>query len=489
VGAAIARPRGDDVYEPTPRTPRPLTDHPELLGRLAPLFVRRKIAMAADAGGQLVLVRPDSGVIDTGDDDDSYERVLERLKGAQLPDDIVIELPEEGRPPSGILRFRIEGVKPSDERGEPRYSVARLNEALTRLRDADVIAEPNHVMLASQGVIGNPVGAEAYFAGGMMFTAELREANGKVFLRSTCAPAPEPPPFAERLNLRDRERPQVLVLDTGLCTKDSDGDGKPDGKEVEHPRLTGIVHVHPVWENDAAVEAVDDEDEPDDDGGGFLDFEGGHGTFIAGIVRQVCPDADVYTAGVLSSFGDGDVAGVTAAFERVRKVAGPFDIVVMSFGGFMSEDDGALFGRALRRLIGNGLGVAAAGNQATSRRYFPAALCDVVAVGALGEDGKAWFSNFGSWVDACAPGIDVVSTFFTSYKEQPYKQEAPPIDDPGHSYEGYARWSGTSFSAPKVAGAIAQEVYLNATSAREAWASLSAYQRYRYPDLGTVFNL
>ena len=126
----------------------------------------------------------------------------------------------------------------------------------------------------------------------------------------------------------------MLVLDTGLCTA---GGG---GTDVEHDRLRGMVHVHADWLSDPTVEAVDDEDEPDDDGGGFLDFEGGHGTFISGIVRQLCPDADIVTAGVLSSFGDGDVATVTAAYERVRTVAGPFDIVVMSFGGFMTDDDG-----------------------------------------------------------------------------------------------------------------------------------------------------
>ena len=32
-----------------------------------------------------------------------------------------------------------------------------------------------------------------------MFTAELREVGGEVFLQSTSAPAPEPPPLAEPL--------------------------------------------------------------------------------------------------------------------------------------------------------------------------------------------------------------------------------------------------------------------------------------------------
>ena len=77
----------------------------------------------------------------------------------------------------------------------------------------------------------------------------------------------------------------------------------------------------------------------------MLDFEAGHGTFITGIIQQICPDAEVHTAGVLSSFGDGDVANVIAAFElAIRGRAGPFDIVMMSFGTYMSDDDGSLFG-------------------------------------------------------------------------------------------------------------------------------------------------
>ena len=58
------------------------------------------------------------------------------------------------------------------------------------------------------------------------------------------------------------------------------------------------------------------------------------------------------------------------------------------------------------------LGVAAAGNQGTCRPFFPAALPEVIGVGAVSAAGRTWFSNFGGWVDACAPGVDVISTFF-----------------------------------------------------------------------------
>ena len=106
----------------------------------------------------------------------------------------------------------------------------------------------------------------------------------------------------------------------------------------------------------------------------------------------------------------------------------------------------------------------------------------MVGVGGLAANGRAWFSNFGSWVDACAPAVDVVSTFFNDFSEQ--------LDGESlRHYDGWARWSGTSFAAPKVAALIAQERYLNGGTPREAWQRLTSHQRLRHPDLGTVFNV
>jgi subtilisin family serine protease len=305
----------------------------------------------------------------------------------------------------------------------------------------------------------------------MMFTADLVETPIGPVLRSTSEPAVAPAFLRQPLRL-DHRPPQVLVLDTGLRTANA------KGSAVEHPELT-CARLHSPWLQDPVAGHVDDEDEYDDDGSGTLDLEAGHGTFITGIVQQLCPDAEVHVGGVLSSFGDGDVATVIAAFENALTHAGPFDIVILSLGGYMTDDDGALFGAALGRLLGDGLGIAAAGNQLTSRPYFPAALPSIVGVGALGEGDKAWFTNFGGWVDACAPGIDVVSTFFLDDADAPVE---PP-------FTGWARWSGTSFSAPKVAGVVAQEMYLTESTAREAWRRMSHHSRYRFPDLGTVFNV
>ena len=169
-----------------------------------------------------------------------------------------------------------------------------------------------------------------------MFTADIIDTDVGPVLKTTSDPAPAPAWLRQPLGLGEPHRaPQILVLDTGLRTLDA------KGAAVEHPQLT-CARLHAPWMRNSTVGAVDDEDEYDDDKSRTLDFEAGHGTFITGIIQQICPDAEVHVAGVLSSFGDGDVDTVVASFERALTTAGPFDIVVMSLGGYMSDDDGSI---------------------------------------------------------------------------------------------------------------------------------------------------
>lgn len=87
--------------------------------------------------------------------------------------------------------------------------------------------------------------------------------------------------------------------------------------------------------------------------------------------------------------------------------------------------------------------VAAAGNSNSSTLLYPAALNKVIAVASTSTaDVKANFSCFGSWVDICAPGENILSTAVGGT---------------------YANFTGTSFSSPIVAGLCGLMLSLNPT--------------------------
>ena len=78
--------------------------------------------------------------------------------------------------------------------------------------------------------------------------------------------------------------------------------------------------------------------------------------------------------------------------------------------------------------------VAASGNNGERTRYWPAAYPGVIAVGAVGADGRPTaFSTRGDHVALCAPGRTIRSLGLT----------------------GYQHVTGTSFAAPFVAAAAA----------------------------------
>jgi subtilisin family serine protease len=128
--------------------------------------------------------------------------------------------------------------------------------------------------------------------------------------------------------------------------------------------------------------------------------------------------------------------------------------------------------------------VASAGNDATSRPAYPAAQPGVIGVAAVGPAGPAPFTNYGSWVTACAPGVDVVSHFYTGIDE--HDDHDPATSD----FRGWAKWCGTSFAGPIVAGAIAREAGIYGISVAAAVERVVNDERLlRLPGLGTVVNV
>ena len=228
---------------------------------------------------------------------------------------------------------------------------------------------------------------------------------------------------------------RVAVIDTGM-TAAPRGDGWD----------TGVVRdgVDPV----NVIEPLD-----------RIDWFGGHGTFATGIVRQIAPDAEVVVYRFTGSDGLGtDESAADLMLQAVDDAAGKRLIINASFGA--PAVDGVA-PPAMREAVEHlaaahpeVLIVASAGNDGQDVPLYPAAFPGVTAVGALTSTlTPAPFSNKGSWVDCSTVGVGVVSTFVEG--------KLPPENDPTlgpdvtFGADAWATWSGTSFTAPQIAGAVA----------------------------------
>jgi subtilisin family serine protease len=251
------------------------------------------------------------------------------------------------------------------------------------------------------------------------------------------------------------------VPDTGLL----------DGAAAGHSWLAGVTGTEDPLHHQGGVTTIPD--------------YAGHGTFIAGVARCMAPAAKVVVA------RDFDNAGAIAEHQIVLRLREGLslapDVISLSAGGATRKDLPLLgfeaFWESYRHYKGTVL-VASAGNNSSRRPFWPAAFPQVVGVGALAATGRAraHFSDHGPWVDVFAPGEDLVNAY--AYGIYHYRE---PPNTGSHHFHGMARWSGTSFAAPLVAGLIAARITRTGENGRQAASSLLAQARAQHvPGVGPV---
>lgn len=223
---------------------------------------------------------------------------------------------------------------------------------------------------------------------------------------------------------------------------------------------------HPLWLLGAYQPQADDEDPLylyDD----VLALEAGHGTFIAGVLRQTAPGVTFDPETALSGAGVGDEEMLVDAIDRLDRST---SIISLSLGCYTQDDVPPLpIVNRLAALRDDVVVVAAAGNSGGDRPTWPAALPTVLSVAAVtaaeGALAPAAYSNFGPWVNVCAEG-SWTSTYVTGRMDLAAKS---PLD-----FNGFAHWSGTSFATPHVAGQLAAMMTTKGCTAAQAAQDLLA---------------
>ena len=208
---------------------------------------------------------------------------------------------------------------------------------------------------------------------------------------------------------------KVAVIDTGLDTT--------------HPMFTGRLAPATEWKDFVDGDAV-----PQEVSGSAY----GHGSAAAGLVLQAAPKATILPIRVLGPDGSGEVANVVSAIDwAIQKGA---NIINLSLGTTTAVS-------ALQTIINTATAqgiyvVASAGNTSDSNITYPAAWAKtgsgakyLLSVGSVNSsNGKSSFSSSGTALEFLAPGEGISSAY------------------PGGQIASY---TGTSFAAPQVAGAVA----------------------------------
>jgi subtilisin family serine protease len=255
----------------------------------------------------------------------------------------------------------------------------------------------------------------------------------------------------------------VNNLPLGQEQADINGGGTPSLAQETTPILD--QETTPILDGGTAIilsqettPILDQETTPILDGTKYPAY--GHGTMVAGLIHLVAPDAKIMPLRAFGANGAATISQIVAAVHYA--VDHKVDVINMSFS--VSTDSPSLKA-AMDFAANNGLIlVAAAGNNGSSTSVWPAAYSDVIGVGATDNFlQRAWFSNFGEpLVSLAAPGQDIITMYPKNH---------------------YAMVSGTSFSAPLVAGGAALLVDLNKKTNDDTAAAALSHAKPLAPGL------
>ncbi len=168
--------------------------------------------------------------------------------------------------------------------------------------------------------------------------------------------------------------------------------------------------------------------------------DNGHGTAVAGVaaaaandgvgIAGMCWQCDILPVKVLNANGSGSRSNIAAGIVWATRHGA--DVINMSLAGPYPSpviESAVNFARNHGVVV-----VAAAGNEGSTRKFYPAAYPGVISVAATSSADRLYsWSNHGSWIKIAAPGCA-----FT-----------------GKPRAAWSWWCGTSFASPVVAGTAA----------------------------------
>ena len=284
------------------------------------------------------------------------------------------------------------------------------------------------------------------------------------------SPATAPLPASRLLRAAPACAPNkecVAVVDTGIW--------QPPPKRLDRTNAANQV----FYDDPRDIEEVSDPPAPPP--GRALWYGAGHGGFIAGIIANRANGVAIRVASGFDPVTHAmTIESLYESVDRVLRARPRPTVLNLSLGTYADPGTDVVGLReAVEQWSQRALIVAAAGNHSTSDRFYPAAFADepafkhrIVSVGATepteeaGTARAAWFSNFGSWVNAWAPGTHI--SYYPEGLTYPPTSPPPAVSFPS----GLAEWAGTSFAAPFAAAEIARYGVDQGLKPIDAWAQI-----------------